>query len=98
MVRGDEHETFLSYGFEEKKSKILYSAFKQPLPNIFQDTSFKEHNPMLLNEGQVQDFLTLFFFLPSTTDRKEKINKFMTNVSLHPINVRYEDFQKYSQN
>ena len=37
------------------------------------------------------------FFLRSTTDRKEKINKFMT-VSLHPIDVRYEDFQKNSQN
>ena len=38
------------------------------------------------------------FFLHSTTDRKEKINKFMTNVSLHPIDVRYEDFQKNSRN
>ena len=72
MVRGDEHETFISYGFEEEKSKILYSTFKQSLPNIFQGTSFKNDNPMLLDEGQVQDFLTLFFFLPSTTDRKEK--------------------------
>ena len=89
---------FLSYGFEEEKSKILYLTFKQLLPNIFQGTSFKKYNPMLLNEGQVQDFSTLFFFLRSTTNRKEKINKFMTNVSLHPIDVRYEDFQKYSRN
>ena len=50
MVRGDEHETFLSYGFEEEKSKILCLTFKQPLPNIFQGTSFKKHNPILLNE------------------------------------------------
>ena len=98
MVKDDEHETFLSYSFEEEKSNILYSKFKQPLPNIFQGTFFKKHNPMLLNEGHVQDFQTLFFFLPSTTDRKEKIGKFLTNVSLHPINVRYEEFQKYSRN
>ena len=98
MVRGNEHETFLSYGFEKEKSKILYSTLKQPLSNIFQGTSFKKYYPMLLNEGQVQNFPTLFFFLPSTTDRKEKVNKFMTNVSLHPIDVRYEDFQKYSRN
>ena len=96
MVRGDEHETFLFYGSEEEKSKVLYLKVMQPLPNIFQATSSKNHNSMLLNEGQVQDFLTLFFFLPSTTDRKEKINKFMTNVYLHSIDVRYEDFQKYS--
>ena len=56
MVKDDEHETFLSYSFEEEKSNILYSKFKQPLPNIFQGTSFKKHNPMLLNEGHVQDF------------------------------------------
>ena len=98
MVRSNEHGTFLPYGFEEEKSKTLYSTFKQPLPNVFQGTSFKKYNSMLLNEGQVQDFSTLFFFLPSTTDRKEKINKFMTNVSLHHIDVRYEDFQKYSRN
>ena len=58
----------------------------------------EKHNPMLLNDGEVQDFSTIFFFLPSITDRKEKINKFLTNVSLHPIDVRYEDFQKYSRN
>ena len=96
MVRGDEHETFLFYGSEVEKSKVLYLKVKQPLSNIFQATSSKNHNSMLLNEGQVEDFLTLFFFLPSTTDRKEKINKFMTNVYLHSIDVRYEDFQKYS--
>ena len=30
----------------------------------------------------------MFFFLPSTTDRKEKINQFFKNVSLHPIDCR----------
>ena len=40
--------------------------------------------------------IQLFFFLPSTMDRKQKINKFQKNVSLHPINCRYKDFQKYS--
>ena len=31
------------------------------------------------------------------TDRKEKINQFVKNVSLHPIDCQYEDFKKYSQ-
>ena len=34
--------------------------------------------------------------MPSTTDRKEKINKFFGNVNLHPIDCLYEDFTKYS--
>ena len=50
MVRGDENETFLSYGYDEDKSNILYSTFKQMLLNIFQGTSFKKHHPMLLDE------------------------------------------------
>ena len=77
MVRGNEDEVFLSYGYDEDKSDILYSSFKQILPNIFQGTSFKKRNPMLLNEQSVQEYSKLFFFLPFTTDRKETINKFI---------------------
>ena len=51
---------------------------------------------MLLNEKTIQQHFKMFFFLPSTTDRKEKLNQFFKNVSLHPIDCRYEDFRKYS--
>ena len=50
---------------------------------------------MLLNEKTVQQHFKMFFFLPPTTDRKEKLNQFFKNVSLHPIDCRYEDFRKY---
>ena len=94
--RGDEDEMFLSYGYDEDKSSVLYSTVKQILPNIFQGTSFKKHNPVLLDQRTVQEYSKLFFFLPSTTDRKEKINQFQKNVSLHPIDCRYENFLKLS--
>ena len=96
MVRGDEDEKFLSYGYDEDKSNMLYSTVNQILPNIFQGTSFKKYNPLLPNEQSVQKYSKLFFFLPSTMDRKEKINQFMKNFSLHPIDCRFEDFQKCS--
>ena len=83
MVGGDNDEMFLSYGYDEDNSNILDLTFKQILPNIFQDTSFKKYDPMLLNERSVQEYSTLFFYLPSTTDRKEKINQFVKNISLH---------------
>ena len=85
-----------SHMVDEGKSSRLYSTCNQILPNIFQDKSFKKHNPMSMDERAVQEYSKLFFFLPSTMDRKEKINKFQKNVSLHPINCRYKDFQKYS--
>ena len=89
MVRGDEDEMFFSYGFDEDKSNVFYSSFKQILPNIFQGTLFKKHNTMLLNERAVQKHSPMFFFLPSTTDRKEKINQFFKYVSLYPIDCPY---------
>ena len=49
-----------------------------------------------MNEQAVQEYSKLFFFLLSSTYRKEKINKFQNNVSLHPIDCRYEDFLKLS--
>ena len=68
MVRGDEDEMFFSYGFDEDKSNVLNSNYKQILSNIFQRTSFKKHNTRLLNERTVQEHSKMFFYLPFTTD------------------------------
>ena len=58
---------------------------KQPLPNIFQGTAFKKHVPFLIDAKGSESLSKMFFFLPSTTDRKEKINRWVNNVNLHPI-------------
>lgn len=42
IERGDEDKTFLSYGYDEDNSNVLYSTYKQILPNIFQGTPFKK--------------------------------------------------------
>ena len=93
MVRGDTDEVFFSYGYDKTKSVLLYSTFKQVLPNIFQGTSFKKHKEMLLNKKQGSS--RLFFYLPSMMDRKETINKFRENVQLHSIDCLYNDFVEY---
>ena len=95
MIQGDPDGTFLLYGYDEEKSKVLYSSYKHPLPNIFQGTAFKRHAEMLIEERSAEDFSRLLFFLPSTTERKEKINKFFGNVHLHPIDCSYEAFSNY---
>ena len=96
MVWGDVDQTFFSYVFDEERSKVFYSSYKHPLLNTFQGTAFKKHAKMLIEEKWTADFSKLFFFLPSTPDRKEKINKFFGNVHLHPIDSCYEDFSNYS--
>ena len=43
LIWGDPDETFLSYGYDKERSKVLYSSYKNPLPNIFQGTASKKH-------------------------------------------------------
>ena len=96
MVRGDENELFLSYGFDPDKSKQLYSSFKREIPNVLESTSFKKFNEYLLSTDK-GDYSTMFYFLPSITDRKEKINQFKSNVQLYPLNVQYNEFSDYNK-
>ena len=74
-------------------------AKKQPLPNIFQATAFKKHIPFLIDckRGKSDNSSSkMFFFLPSTTDRKESINRYAKNVHLHPIDCLYDGFKTYA--
>ena len=82
-LRGDKNETFYSYGYDSERSKLLHCTMKQALPNIFQCTSFKKHKQYLLNEKATDKAASsLFLFLPSTLDRKEKILQFKDSVNL----------------
>ena len=96
MVRGDDNELFLSYGFDPDKTKQLYSSFKKEIPNVLESTGFKKFNEFLLSTDK-GDMSTLFYFLPSITDRKEKINQFKSNVQLYPVTVQYNEFIKHSK-
>ena len=98
MIRGNLDEVIFSYECNEGKSKTLYASLKHPLPNIFEGTAFKKYAGMLVEEKQNQESPDLFFFLPLTTDRKEKMNKFFGNIHLHPVDFPYDDFTSYSSN
>ena len=74
MVWGDSDKMFFSYGFDEESSKIMYSSFKHPLPNIFQGNAFKKHMqihrshfsscpPLHITKKKLTYFLTIFIFI-----------------------------------
>ena len=63
MIQGDPDEVFYSYGYDHERSKVLYSSFKQPLPNIFQGTAFKKHVPQLIEEKKNSRSIKTFLFL-----------------------------------
>ena len=93
-LSGDKIETFYSYGYDKERSKLLYCTMKQPLPNIFQCTSFKKHKDFLIQEKlNESNTSSLFLFLPSTLDRKEEILQFKKSVNLHPIDAMYDDLK-----
>ena len=75
MVRNEEEETFLSYGYSSEHSNVLYCHSKQPISDIFRGTSFTTHKlqTYLKNKSKRSD---LCFYLPTITDRKEDINRY----------------------
>ena len=75
MIWGDPDEVFFYYGYDEERSKVLYSSFKHSLLNILQGTAFKKHAKMLIEENQTQETSKLFCFdrLPQIIKRKSII-------------------------
>ena len=51
---------------------------------LFSRTVFMKHMSEMLN-GKTNNFCRLFYFLPSTTDKKKEMNQHLGNVSLHVI-------------
>ena len=82
----DDEECFFSYRYSEKKSLVLYLVAKEKIPNAFISTCFEKHFLEIMNERQRNKvFSGIFFYLPSITDRKTKINQHWDNINLIPI-------------
>ena len=97
VLRGDE-DIFFSYGHNKSKSKILYFYSKQQIPDAFISTSFKKHFSEIINEKRDENSSSLFYYLPSITDRKETINQWKNNPSLVPIDLTNDFIESFSQN
>ena len=97
VLRGDVDETFLSYGFDKVKSKLLYSFSKQQIPNAFVSVAFKKHFEQIMSDANDRDeSSSLFYFLPSVSDRKEEINQHKNNVSLFPVDITVDFIESFS--
>ena len=84
VVRRDPFEIFLSYGYYNEKSKILYSDFKRKIPCSFSSTLFSPHIKLIERTDNLQ-MSQLFFCLPSITDRKESLKQYFKNVNIRLI-------------
>ena len=95
MLRNQEDEVFLSYGYSEEHASTLFCHQKQPIPNVFRGTAFNLHrlSTPLENKSVMSD---ICFYLPSITDRKEDINRYKSMVSLVPVTSSIKDISVFS--
>ena len=64
------------------------------IPNSFSGTMFNRHRIQYESGALNKDFSKVYFFLPSITDRIEKINKHMGgSVNLVPIDISEDTFE-----
>ena len=91
-VREDLDEQFFDHGYTKSKPNRLYSTIKNKIPSSFRATCFgflkNQFDGGVLSE---QDFSKVFFYLPSTVDWCEEVNKYMTSVYLRPFIVNIKD-------
>ena len=75
LLKGGKEEGVFSYGFDEKKLQLLHLYAKDMIPNAITSTCFKKYFHENLNERRdKEEFSSFVYYLPSTTNRKEKIN------------------------
>ena len=96
-MRGDTNEIFFSYGYDSSKTKVLYSFSKHQIPDAFVSTSFKKHFNEIMNEKRGnENSSSIFFYLPSITDRKKGINQWKENPSLNPVDFNISFIESFS--
>ena len=87
VVRGDPSEVFISYEYDNEKSKTFYSSLKRKVPSSFSGTLFNHHIKLIDGSGNLE-MSRLFFFLPSITDRKENSNQYLESVNITPVDLK----------
>ena len=92
-IRGERMECFFDYGYSKENSKVLYSHHKMKIPNSFLGTIFNRHRIQYESSALDTKSSKTYFFLPSTTDRIEEINRYMSSVNLIPTDIPQNEFE-----
>ena len=99
VLCGDLEESFFIYVVDEQKSTVFYSVSKEKIPNTFVSTCFKKLFRENIDERRHnEEFSGLFYYLPSITDQKDKINQFRDNVNLNPVDCALDQLNSFSSN
>ena len=71
----------------------MYRTHKTKVPNSFSSTIFNRHRIQYESGAFAEtDSPNIFFFLPSTVDRIEDINKYLGSVNLNAVDIDISKF------
>ena len=77
----------------QEKLEILYSYHKRRIPSSISGTFFNRHKLQFESGGLQTTHSNVYYFLSSTTDRNEEINRHLGSVNLSPIDIPENSFQ-----
>ena len=60
---------------------------------MFSGTFFNWHKLQFESDGSQTTYSNVYYFLPSTTDTSEEINRHLGSVNLSPINIPENSFE-----
>ena len=66
---------------------------KRRIPSSFSGTFFNRHKLQFESGGLQTTYSNIYYFLPSTTDRSEEINRHLGFVNLSPIDKPENSFE-----
>ena len=96
VVRRSPEEVFFNYGFNKKKSRIIYLHYRRRVSSSFFGTIFNWHRTMIERGEADNELLNIYFFLPAITDRSEEINQYLNNVPVSKTYMSQEQMNTWS--
>ena len=95
VVIGDGDEVLFNYGHDKVNSKLLYSYQKRKTPNSFSGTLFNRDKDMTVSGELSFEYSDLFFFLPSITERSDKVNEYLNNINITLLDSTQNNFKQW---
>lgn len=83
----------MDYGYCKENFKILYPCHKNKIPSSFSGKFFNEHQLQFEPVVLQTTYSNLHYFLPFTTNRDDKINRYLGSVNISTIDFPEATFE-----
>ena len=77
----------------QRKFQDSTIVHKKRVPSLFSGTFFNRHKLQFESGGLQTTYSNVYYFVPSTTDRSEEVNRYLGSVNLSPIDMTKSAFE-----